>query len=451
MPSTGWNGRLQGVGGGGLAGVIVYSALAPAIRTGYASVSTDTGHVSSDQTWLSSVEKEMDYGFRGIHGMTVTVKAAVAQFYGTLPTRSYFNGCSTGGGQALGEAQLFPEDYDGILAGAPQDFPSHLRAAEIYEYQVGSNEAAGSLPNAMLSIVMNAALAQCGGADALGDGFLNNPQACKFNSKQVVCQAGQDPATCLSARQVLTLQRIYAGPQNPRTGFRVWPGLAPGSEQPVGPGTVGWQAAGINGPPFATASPFFRLGVFENASFDLRLMNMDTDVQLADTKFPFLNHIDTNLDPFVRGRGGKLLMYHGWADPLIAPQNTINYFGSVVAGVNARYHANSDFQGALQDMSQSVRLFMVPGMGHCSGGPGPDQFDALNPLVQWVEQGQVPTRIVASHVAAGTTTFTRPLCAYPQIAQYSGSGDRSAAETWSCVDAPGIYDLDFYSRGMDIY
>lgn len=444
MPTSTWNGRLQGVGGGGLAGVIVYSALAPAIRAGYASVSTDTGHVSSDQTWLSSVDKEMDYGFRGIHGMTVTAKEAIAQYYGRPVGKSYFNGCSTGGGQGFGEVQAYPEDYDGAITGAPQDFPSHLRAAEIYEYQVGSNDPTGMLPNAVLSLVQKNVWAQCGSSDEVSDGFLNNPQACTFNPKSIVCRPGQDPTTCITARQALTVLQIYKGAINPRTGYAVWPGLARGSE-------TGWPSAGINGPPFVTASPFFRLGVFENANFDLRRMNMDRDVQQADTKFPFINHIDTNLDAFTRGRNGKLLIYHGWIDPLIAPQNTINYFGSVVAGVNQRYYGNANFDAALQDTKQSVRLFLVPGMGHCSGGPGPDQFDVLNPLVQWVEEGVAPSRIVASHVTGGVTTYTRPLCAYPQLAQYNGSGDRNAAANWSCVDGPSLYDFGFYDRGMNIY
>jgi feruloyl esterase len=451
MPISGWNGRLQGVGGGGLAGVIVYSALAPAIRAGYASVSTDTGHVSSDTTWLSSVDKEMDYGFRGIHGMTITAKAAIAQFYGTPAARSYFNGCSTGGGQGFGEVQLYPDDYDGAVTGAPQDFPTHLRAAEIYEYQVGSNDPTGMLPNATLSLVTKGVLAQCGSSDEISDGFLNNPQACTFNPKSIVCRPAQDPTTCITIRQALTVWQIYQGPRNPRTGYSVWPGLVRGSEQPGGPGLTGWAAAGINGPPFATASPFYRLGVFQNPNFDLRRMNMDSDVQLADTTFPFINHIDPNIDAFTRGRNSKLLIYHGWADPLISPQNTINYFGSIVAGVNARYYGNANFSAALQDTQQWVRLFMVPGMGHCSGGPGPDQFDVLNPLVQWVEQGVAPSSIIASHVTNGMTTYTRPLCAYPQVAQYSGSGDRTNAANWSCVDSSGVYDFDFYSRGMDIY
>jgi len=448
MPVSGWNGRLQGVGGGGLAGIIVYSALAPAIRAGYASVSTDTGHVSSDTTWLSSVDKEMDYGFRGIHGMTVTAKAAITQFYGVPAGRSYFNGCSTGGGQAFGEVQSFPADYDGVLAGAPQDMPTHLRAAEIYEYQVGSNDPKSMLPSATLSLITKGVLAQCGSPAEVADGFLMNPQACNFNPKSLVCRPGQDPATCITAQQALTVYQVYRGAFNPRTGYQVWPGLVRGSEGL--PGTS-WISSGLNGPPFATASPFYRLGVFEDPNFDLRRMNMDGDVQLADTKFPFINHIDPNIDAFTRGRNGKLLIYHGWADPLISPQNTINYFGSVVAGVNARYHGNADFNAALQETQQWVRLFMVPGMGHCSGGPGPDQFDALTPLVQWVEQGVAPSSIVASHVTSGVTTYTRPLCAYPQLAQYKGSGDRNDAANWSCVDGPGQYDFGFYDRGMNIY
>jgi feruloyl esterase len=448
LPTANWNQRLQGVGGGGLAGVISYSALAPAIRSGYVSVSTDTGHVSSDTTWLSSIEKEKDYGGRAIHGMTVTAKAVIEQFYQAPLSKSYFNGCSTGGGQAFGELQEAPDDYDGILAGAPQNFPTRLRAAEIYEYQAGSNDPKSLLPADKLTLLTKTVLAQCGAADAVADGFLANPQTCTFNPKVLTCRPGQDAATCLTPNQVLAAYQIYRGPVNPRTGFQVWPGLSPGSEGPAG--LPGWTSAGISGPPFSTASPFYRLGVFENPAFDLRRMTMDGDVQAADFKFPFINHINTNLDPFTQ-HAGKLIFYHGWADPLIAPQNTINFLGSVVAGVNTRAFGGANFDAAYQTVSQSARLFLVPGMGHCSGGPGPDQFDGLGALVKWVENGQAPDSMVASHVTGGNTTYTRPLCPYPQVATYAGVGDRTAAANWTCMPSPAVYDFGFYTRGYNIY
>ena len=443
MPAEGWNGKLQGVGNGGLAGTISYSALAPAIKNGYASVSTDTGHVVTDTTWLPVEDKEKDYGYRAIHGMTVTAKAILQQFYGRAAKRSYFNGCSTGGGQGFGEAQLYPEDFDGIVAGAPQDFPTHLRAAVISDFQAAGNDSASNLPKNTLSLITTAVLSQCGGKDALADGFLSeDPRTCRFDPRQLLCKEGQDRATCLTAPQVTAVNKIYGGAIDPRTKEQVWPGLMPGSEEPVGPGTVGWQVAGINGPtPFVAAAQFYSLGVFQNPNFDFHTMDIGSAVKLAEKKFPFLNHTSADIDAFLR-RSGKLLMYHGWDDPLISPLNTIDYYGSLVEAIGRKRHLGRD--AALGEAQKSVLLFMVPGMGHCSGGPGPDAFDAIGTLDQWVDQGVAPDRIIASHLTGGVPAFSRPLCPFPQEARYTGSGDRTNANNWVCAARPFTFDPTFY-------
>ena len=367
MPTEGWNQKLQGVGNGGLAGTISYGALAQATKEGYASISTDTGHVASDTSWLPVIEREKDYGYRAIHGMTTTAKAIVQQFYGSAPRRSYFNGCSTGGGQGFGETQLYPEDYDGILSGAPQDYPTHVRAGLIWEFQAATNNPASNLPKEKLGLVTSAVLKECGGQYGASDGFLSDPRTCGFDPERLVCKSGQDSSGCLSEAQAAAIKKIYGGAISPRTGKLIWPGLMPGSEAPAGPGAVGWQAASINGPtPFSTGTQFYSLAVFENRNLDFHTVDLDDALQAAEKKFPFLDHISMDIDAFTK-RGGKLLIYHGWADPMIAPLNSINYYGTLVETVGLK--KRMDHQAALKETEKSARLFMVPGMGIAPVGP----------------------------------------------------------------------------------
>ncbi len=443
MPSQQWNQKMQGVGNGGLAGIISYGALATAVEKGYASVSTDTGHVISDDSWLPVVEREKDYGYRAIHEMTVTAKAVVAQFYGKAARRSYFNGCSTGGGQGFGEAQLYPADYDGIVAGAPQIFPTRLRAAHIWNFQAASNDPAANLPKQTLALITAAVLKQCGGEHGVADGFLSeDPRACTFVPAQLLCKAGQNAATCLSTAQVDAVAKVYAGLVDPRSKRTIWPGLARGSEGPAGAGAVGWQVFGINGPqPFVAADKFYSLGVLENPQTNFHAIDPSSIIEAAEKKFPFLQHTSIDIAAFT-ARGGKLLIYHGWADPGISPYNTIDYYGALVEAIGKEKHLS--FDAALQQAQQSARLFMVPGMGHCSGGPGPDNFDAVGALDQWVEQGAAPEKIVASHMSNGAVEFSRPLCPFPQEARYTGSGDRRDASNWACVGRQFTFDASFY-------
>ncbi len=443
MPTQGWNQKLQGVGNGGLAGTISYGALASAIENGYASVSTDTGHIASDGSWLPNVEKEKDYGYRAIHEMTIAAKAVVQEFYGKAAGRSYFNGCSTGGGQGFGEAQLYPKDYDGIVAGAPQIYPTRLRAAHIWNFQAAGNDPAGNLSKNTLALVTSAVLKQCGGQYGVADGFLSDdPRACTFDPRQLLCKNGQDNATCLSAPQVEAVAKIYGGLVDTRSKQTLWPGFARGSEGPAGAGAVGWQVFGINGPqPFAAAAQFYSLGVFENSQTDFRTMDPSSAAELAEGKFPFLKHTSTDITAFT-AHGGKLLIYHGWADPGISPFNTIDYYGALVEATGLKRNANITM--ALKETQQWARLFMVPGMGHCSGGPGPDNFDAVSALDQWVEHGAAPDRMEASHLNNGKAEYTRPLCPFPAEAQFTGSGDRREAKNWVCAERPFHFDTSSY-------
>ncbi|MBZ5575067.1 MAG: tannase/feruloyl esterase family alpha/beta hydrolase [Acidobacteriia bacterium] len=412
MPSTGWNGKLQSVGNGAWAGTISYPALGTAVTDGYAAAGTDTGHTGNNANFvMGHPEKVVDFAYRSVHEMTVAAKAVVAAFYGNAPQRSYWNGCSTGGRQALAEAQRFPNDYDGIVAGAAANYVTHLQGQQVWIAEQAHLEEGGALPAETLALLHQAALEKCDALDGVKDGVIENPKACHFDPKTIACKESGAPH-CLTAAQVRLAEKIYAGPKNPRTGKAVFPGLEPGSE-------AGWN--GLAGPePMALAVETYQYLVHQGGTWDFKTFDADRDVALADkTVAATMNSTDPDLQPFF-SHGGKLLMYHGWADPGIAPQNSVNYYTSVVNRLGAAQTADA------------VRLFMVPGMGHCRGGDGTDTFDAVGALNRWVSTGRAPEQIVASRVRNGATDRTRPLCAYPQVAQYQGTGSTDDAASFAC-------------------
>ena len=437
IPIANWNGRFNGVGNGGLAGTISYSAMAPVVQQGFAAASTDTGHVPAEpQTWLLSRERIIDYSYRGLHLTTQHSKSLIAALYGSGPAYSYYTGCSTGGKQGLMEAQRFPEDYDGLVAGDPANYWTMQMASEVWDGQAtfGPN----NLPTAKLPMVNSAVLASCvnNGGGLPTDAFLTNPDSCNFDPGVLQC-VGADAPTCLTAAQVAAVRQIYQGPTNPTTGANEYPGLPRGSE-------VGWGPAGgqfvinrtVAQGSGVSSFDWFRFAVFNNPSWDYTTLNFDTDVALNNAIFaPITNSTDPNVFP-LRARGGKLIMYHGYADPLIPPENTINYFQSVVDLELQQVPMVTDpaFRRmmALGKTQVFARLFLVPGMYHCAGGPGPTTFDFLTPLTQWVEAGVPPQRVVASHVESGVPTYTRPLCVYPASAYYGGSGPTSDASSFVC-------------------
>jgi feruloyl esterase len=401
MPASGWNSKLQSVGNGAWAGTISYSAMAAAVAAGYAAASTDTGHTGNNATFVvGHPERLVDFAYRSVHEMTVAAKAIAASFYGNGPVRSYFNGCSTGGRQALAEAQRFPNDYDGIVAGAAANYPTHLQGAQVWTAKVSHQDEAGYIPPGKYPLLHNAALQACDALDGVTDGVLEDPTRCHF-----------EPAAVLTGEQAQVARKIYAGPVNPRTGESVFPGLEPGSE-------MGWDT--LSGKdPLSLANETYQYLVFQDASWDYRKFDPDHDVAQAEKVIgATMDAIDPNLRPFF-GHGGKLLMYHGWADPGIAPLNSVHYYSSVVDTLG----------GAAKD---SIRLFMVPGMGHCHGGDGTDTFDPVATLDQWVAQGRAPDQILASHSTRGAVDKTRPLCPYPQVATYKGSGDTNEAANFAC-------------------
>jgi feruloyl esterase len=416
MPATGWNGKFQGTGNGGFAGNINAGALATALRKGYAAAATDTGHVGDGQDGtfaLGHPEKVIDFGYRAVHEMTVQAKTIVAAYYGGGPKLSYWVGCSTGGRQGLKEAQKYPEDYDAIVAGAPAAPTSLLAIQAIHAAQTVHKDESSYIPPALYPVIHKAVLDACDAQDGVKDGVLESPRRCTFDPKVLLCRAGADSATCLTAPQVEAAQALYGPTRNPLTKQIIAPGLERGSEP-------GW--AGLAGPdPLFYANGFWKYIVFKNPDWNYKTLNMETALGLAEKEDPgIITALDPNLKPFF-ARGGKLLQYHGWADQLIVPGYSINYYEKVL-----------DTVGNAKTVNDSYRLFMVPGMGHCGGGDGPNNFDMLTALEQWKEQGKAPERIIASRMKNGAVDRTRPLCPYPQVATYKGTGSTDDTANFIC-------------------
>ena len=415
LPASGWNGKLQAVGNGGWSGAINYGGLANAVSRGYASASTDTGHTGGSAEFaLGHPEKLIDFAYRSEHEMTVKAKAIVAAFYGSGPRLSYWNGCSSGGKQGLKEAQKYPEDYDGIIAGAPANNWVALLSSDMMSSVAMLKDPASRIPPAALAFLHKAAVDACDAVDGLKDGLVGDPTKCRFDPAALLCK-GSATEDCLTAVQVAAAKTVYGPFINPRTHKEIYPGLEPGSEP-------GWVA--FTGPqPFPIATDYFRYVVHQNPDWDFRTFGVERDVALAEKldRDNVLKAVDPNLKKFV-SHGGKLILYHGWSDNLIAPLNSVNYFLSVASKL-----------GGPPNAEESVRLFMAPGMGHCSGGDGPSIFDMVGPLDQWVEHGQAPERVLASHRASGQVDRTRLLCPYPQVAKYKGTGSIDDAANFVCA------------------
>lgn len=428
LPAKTWNGKFHGVGNGGFAGSISHGGIAGAVRAGFAAASTDTGHRTGpgiDGTWAKGhPEKLVDYGHRAIHEMTVKAKAIVAAFYGRPAQRSYFLSCSNGGRQALMEAQRYPGDYDGIVAGAPaHDF---VRLLFNFTWNAQALAAPGAyIPPAKLPAIEAAVLAACDAKDGVKDGILGNPPECAFEPRTLLCQGGDSDA-CLTAPQVQALEKIYAGLKDAK-GRQVMAGFPPGAE--TGPG--GWQAWITGAAPGTSAQYGFASQFLANMTSspttiaDFRLERDRKKIEKAAARV--LTARDPNLSAFFR-RGGKLILYHGWNDAAIPAGSSIDYFHAVKAKMGA---ARTD---------AFVRLYLLPGVQHCGGGPGPgltgsvadDRADPSRSvgaaLARWVEQGVAPGALTSSK----PPSQTRPVCPYPQVARYQGSGDAGDAANYRC-------------------
>lgn len=436
LPVANWNGKYFGIGNGGFAGSIQYNLMAAAIINGYASSSTDTGHkgpATSAEWALGHDDQVVDFAYRAVHETAEKSKAVISSFYGQAARHSYFSACSNGGRQGLMEAQRYPGDYDGIISGAPANFWTHNFAGFIWDQQALEGEA--QIPASKMQAIENAALAACDAIDGVKDGLIDDPTKCHFDPSVLLCR-GAESDSCLTAAQIGALRKIYDGPKNSK-GERIFPGYVPGGESGAG----GWSRwiTGADSQQAVFGIGYFADIVFQNPKWDFRTFDFDRDMKIVDDKSARLfNAVDPNLKSF-KERGGKLFIYHGWSDTAIAPTNAIVYYESVVSKMGRK------------EASDFVQLYMVPGMQHCAGGPGPDSF-GTNPsptasdadhslsiaLDKWVDQGVAPKRLIATKYKGrgpdSGVVRTRPLCPYPQVARYNGTGSIDDAANFRCVE-----------------
>jgi len=446
MPADDWNGKFLSAGEGGFAGSINYGGIAGALRRGYASGSTDTGHVGGTPDFAPGhPEKVIDFGYRAKHLQAVRSKDIIRAFYGHPVQHAYFSSCSNGGRQALMEIQRFPDDYDGVLVGAPANNWTHHFGGFVWNERALFDTAGAWISASKLGAMQAATLATCDGLDGVVDGVAEDPRRCEFDPQTLACPAGTDGPSCLTPAQVTAVKKIVQGPRNPRTGRAIYPGyFTSAAGEPAS-----WPAW-ITGPntPGASIQAFFGNGFFGRVVneipapgvWDYTTFNFDSDETFADNKEArTFNATEADLSPFRRAnRHGKIIMWHGWEDPAISALDAVDYYRQVVR----ENHDSADF----------FRLFMVPGMLHCAGGPGPNAFgqslpqatplsnsprdDILSALERWVEQGVPPRRITAvkyvnDNPALGVAR-TRPLCAYPKVAEYDGSGSTDDAANFRC-------------------
>jgi hypothetical protein len=424
IPSQ-WNGRYLQVGNGGFAGVIPERAMMAPLAQGYAVAGTDDGHedtVNTDASWaLGHPEKVIDFGYRAIKETTDAAKAIITANKGTQPRYSYFQGCSDGGREALMEAQRYPDDFNGIIAGDPANHWTRLLAGAAFGYQALTATPDSFLSLDKLKLVEAAAVKQCGNAY----GVIEDPQACRFDPDRLHCKAGDAP-TCLTAAQIAALRKIYDGPKNPRTGERLIAGFSPGGEgedNGWGRWITGTTPDGKDALIYKFASNFFGNIVFADPNYDLKRLNFDSDIAATDARFgPIFNSYSPDLSAF-RAHGGKLIQYHGWADPAIPALDSVNYWRLV--------------QKTMGNTANFYRLFMAPGMLHCGGGPGPNSLSVLPAIAAWVEENKAPETILATKYknndGTGGTVRTRPLCVYPARAQWDGKGNKTKAESFRCA------------------
>ncbi|HEX5431296.1 MAG TPA: tannase/feruloyl esterase family alpha/beta hydrolase [Bryobacteraceae bacterium] len=410
MPASDWNGKFEAVGNGGWAGSITFTAMAAALKEGYATASNDTGHKGQDPAFaLGHPEKLVDFAYRSDHDMALKSKALIKAFYGRNPRLSYWNGCSTGGRQGLMEAQKYPADFDGVIAGAPANPQTHLHSWDMMvATTVLKNAPNYFLTRGKLQTVNKAVLAACDALDGVKDGLLTDPRKCHFDPSALLCK-GADSDSCLTQAQVDAVKLVYS-PAKKKDGELIFPGKEPGGE-------TGWPQLNPARAPLALSMGTFQFATYQDANWDWRNFDLDRDTAAADEKFGYVN-ATPDLAAF-KAHGGKLLLYHGWNDQLISPENTVNYYSSVLQKLGP-------------NQSSWMRLFMVPGMQHCQGGPGPDQFNKMGVIERWRESGKAPDQIVAYHVTGNSVDMSRPLCPYPQVAVYNGVGSTNDAASFSC-------------------
>jgi feruloyl esterase len=423
LPVSGWNGKLQGTGNGCFGGAISYAAMKDVLQTNTAAAATDTGHdshkgcfVSGDGAFaLGHPEKIKDFGARAYHEMTVDAKLLVSAFYGNGPKLSFLDECGGGSREAMSEVQRYPEDWDAVAAGGLVGYSTHHVLAQLWAWQATHKTEASYIPPAKYPMIHDAALAECDTKDGVKDGVIAEPSRCKFDPAVLQCK-GADAPTCLTAPQVEAARTLYAAPTNPRTGEKLFGPLYPGSE-------LGWGA--VAGPqPFAYAIDFFKYAAFKDPNWDIktRPINFDSDVALADAEENLvMNASDPDISKFI-DRGGKLFMIGGWSDTPVAPSSNSDYFDALIAKMDKK------------KLRDSVRFYMVPGMGHCPGKQGASAFyvNTSEIIQDWKVNGKAPDPLIATHYANGTEDRKVLICQYPQVAVYKGSGDTKDPGNFSC-------------------
>jgi feruloyl esterase len=444
LPQSSWNGRLLSLGNGGFGGALSTAGMADALVKGYAVTANDTGHQGNGRDWMGDPVQVRYWGHDATHLVTGPAKELIQSFYGTPAKFSYFEGCSTGGGQAMEEAEFYPDDYDGIVAGAPGMSYTHLMLSFLWGAKA-ADRPGGKIPPEGLKLLHQAVLDACDGQDGVKDGLISNPPACHFDPGTLACKPGQTSG-CLSTAQVETARLIYQGPRNPRTGEQIYPGFAFGSEAdpdatgPAASGPLAYGWGGIQGPLGEMfAFPLLRDMAFHDPKWDWHTFDWDKDVADLDRRLSAdITAMNPDLRPF-HAHSGKLILYQGWGDPLDAPTLEIEYRREVIKTFAQKA---KDRHQATRTVDDFLRVFMAPGMAHCTGGPGPSRFDALAAVRAWVEDKTPPTRLIATTAVlpgentTGLKPMSRPLCPFPQIARWDGHGDTDAAGSFRCVSAP---------------
>jgi hypothetical protein len=412
LPVATWNGRFEGTGGSGYAGGSFIAELAPAIRAGYAVAATDAGHAGGSPAFALDPDGNLDwplitdFGSAGIHDMTVTGKAVVAAYYGLAPAVSYFTGCSTGGRQGLMEAQRYPADYNGIVAGAPAINWTRLHPAQLWG-QLVMRLAGDFVPRCKFSAITDAVVAACDRLDGVADGVIADWAGCHFDARTLI--GTRTPCGTITATDADLVNRIWQGPG-------LWYGLLPGTDFSALDGAV----------PFSIALQWFQYWLTRDPHWDWRTLDYAGYLQLFQRSIDEFGTAMATDDPDLsafRRAGGKLLVWHGLADPIVFPQGTVDYYQRVRQAA-----------GGPAGTDQFLRLFLAPGVQHCGGGPGDTPVDTLGAVVDWVEHGHPPDQIPARRLGVdGRVEQTRPVCRYPLVPRYQGHGSTDLAADFSCA------------------
>ncbi|KAI1416463.1 tannase and feruloyl esterase [Hypoxylon sp. FL1857] len=414
LPLEGWNGRWQGTGGGGFAAGGFDFELVPAVASGYSAGATDAGVGLDGNTdvWYNSTQLVENFVYLSLHEMTVIGKELSEKFYGRKPEYSYWFGCSTGGRQGMSEAQRYPEDYDGIFAGAPAINWDKITMADYWPLAV-QNQNGEPVPLCKLSAIGNASVDACDLLDGAADGLISNPVKCKFDAKSVVgmeVQCDGNVTTTITESDANVWNKIRDGPTDEKGNF-LWYGLQPGAN---------YQTQAIQ-PGFLISIQWIADFLLRHPGLDVSDIKQDEFVDLFHKSVSEFGNLWGTDNPDLsayRARGGKILTWHGWADDLISPLGTLDYWKRVV-----------DLAGGEKETDEFYRVFMAPGLGHCGQGPGPQiPTDNLAPLVEWVEKGKAPETILFSGNGQ-----SRNICKFPKELEYRGSGNVSDAASWECV------------------